>query len=204
MKSIIHGFTLIELLIVVAIIAIIAGIALVNFNTAQTRSKVTRVKSDLQALATAVESYHLDENTYPIHISITPYIQNGVFGHDTCGSDRFDVLTTPIAYITSIPKDPFWFVGTGGSYSSGLGYFLYTWDQFDTGDKTNGPFTDIYYASNWALRSKGPDGVWYTRQYPWLNTPSCVEGDLSRAIYDPINGTNSSGDIYRTNKNGQL
>ena len=57
-----RGFTLIELLIVVAIIAILAAIAVPNFLEAQTRAKITRVKSDLRTLATGVESYMVDHN----------------------------------------------------------------------------------------------------------------------------------------------
>ncbi len=60
------GFTLIELLIVVAIIAILAAIAIPNFLEAQTRSKVSRVKSDLCIIATAVESYTVDWGVTPI------------------------------------------------------------------------------------------------------------------------------------------
>lgn len=52
-----NGFTLIELLVVVAIISIIALIALPNFLEAQTRAKVSRVKSDIRTLAVAVETY---------------------------------------------------------------------------------------------------------------------------------------------------
>ncbi|MEO8376979.1 MAG: prepilin-type N-terminal cleavage/methylation domain-containing protein, partial [Candidatus Sumerlaeota bacterium] len=59
------GFTLIELLIVVAIIAILAAIAVPNFLEAQTRSKVSRVKADMRSIATAVEAYRIDNNTYP-------------------------------------------------------------------------------------------------------------------------------------------
>ena len=54
------AFTLIELLIVVAIIAILAAIAVPNFLEAQTRSKISRVRSDLRSLATALESYCVD------------------------------------------------------------------------------------------------------------------------------------------------
>src|SRR6186997_2434592 len=59
------AFTLIELLIVVAIIAILAAIAVPNFIEAQTRSKVSRTKADMRALATAIESYMTDYNRYP-------------------------------------------------------------------------------------------------------------------------------------------
>src|SRR5210317_2224960 len=61
----IKAFTLIELLIVVAIIAILAAIAVPNFLEAQIRSKVSRVKSDQRSLATAIESYYVDNNSYP-------------------------------------------------------------------------------------------------------------------------------------------
>ena len=61
-----NAFTLIELLIVVAIIAILAAIAVPNFLEAQTRAKVARVRSDQRTLATALETYNLDNNGYPV------------------------------------------------------------------------------------------------------------------------------------------
>ncbi len=54
------GFTLIELLIVVAIIAILAAIAIPNFLEAQTRTKVSRVKTDMRSAAVALEAYRVD------------------------------------------------------------------------------------------------------------------------------------------------
>src|SRR5690349_15764472 len=62
----IRAFTLIELLIVVAIIAILAAIAVPNFLEAQTRSKVSRTKADMRSVTTAIESYAVDNNKYPM------------------------------------------------------------------------------------------------------------------------------------------
>ena len=57
-----RAFTLIDLLIVVAIIAILAAIAVPNFLEAQTRSKISRAKADMRTMATALESYLVDNN----------------------------------------------------------------------------------------------------------------------------------------------
>jgi type II secretion system protein G len=209
------GFTLIELLIVVAIIAILAAIAIPNFLAAQTRAKVTKVKAEFRTLATAIEAYNVDQSSYPIHLSTGAYIQNGVFGKDAYGSYRFDVLTTPVAYITSIPEDPFGeAAGSGGTVAAGIGYFLYTWDQFiSTANPTGGPFIALWHASYWGLRDRGPDRVWngwidpnntgLGNQQVYYNYPYCIEGDVTLLSYDPTNGTVSRGEIYRTSKRGQ-
>ena len=60
------GFTLIELLIVVAIIGIIAAIAIPNLLNAIDRGKQKRTMADLRSIGTAVESYAVDNNVYPV------------------------------------------------------------------------------------------------------------------------------------------
>ena len=60
------GFTLIELLIVVAIIGIIAAIAIPNLLNAIDRGKQKRTMADMRSLGTAVESYAVDNNVYPV------------------------------------------------------------------------------------------------------------------------------------------
>lgn len=91
-----NGFTLIELLIVVAIIGILAAIAVPNFLNAQTRAKVARCYSDMKALSTGFEMYQLDNNSYP-------------YGGGTIWASYFIYprLTTPIAYMNTIPLDVF-------------------------------------------------------------------------------------------------
>jgi len=60
------GFTLIELLIVVAIIGIIAAIAIPNLLNAIDRGKQKRTMADLRTMGTAIESYSIDNNVYPV------------------------------------------------------------------------------------------------------------------------------------------
>lgn len=61
-----RGFTLIELMVVIAIIIILAAIAIPNYLNMTARAKKSRVASDFNAIATALESYRTDWNTYPV------------------------------------------------------------------------------------------------------------------------------------------
>jgi general secretion pathway protein G len=68
------GFTLIELLIVVAIIGIIAAIAIPNLLNAIDRGKQKRTMADMRSVGTAVESYAVDVNFYPISTSMATVV----------------------------------------------------------------------------------------------------------------------------------
>lgn len=163
------AFTLIELLIVVAIIAILAAIALPNFLEAQTRSKVARTKSDLRTIATALEAYHVDNKAYPQAAAIFP-------------PQRLHPLTSPVAYITSLPIDPFAGGGPMRVYFYGA--------------------MDLTAASRWLLAGRGPDLKSSTNPIEFY--PGWQEGlflgqvvNFDYMIYDPTNGTVSWGDVYR-------
>ena len=94
-----HAFTLIELLIVVAIIAILAAIAVPNFLEAQMRSKVSRCAADMRSIRTAIESYYVDYNIHPETDTGEGNPKNPGIGLYRC--------TTPIAYMSTVPKSPF-------------------------------------------------------------------------------------------------
>jgi prepilin-type N-terminal cleavage/methylation domain-containing protein len=196
MKERKQGFTLIELLIVVAIIAILAAIAVPNFLEAQTRSKVSRVKSDLRTLATALEAYSVDYNNYPPDYGMYFYTY------------QLFMLSSPIAYVSSTNlKDPFTVE-----------------DKFLTSRSFSSTYLYVSYNSNWAngwtpnwkrrgavMKSSGPnrqhDAI---EHYPYLRqdpqrsftytepngySPNFPAPAYVNMVYDPTNGTKSVGDI---------
>ena len=204
------GFTLIELLIVVAIIAILALIAVPNFLEAQTRAKVSRTRNDLRALAVAEEAYCVDWNSYTQHAG------GADLGADY-GLRGWRQLTTPVAYITSIPWDPFGDarhpVGTMrwgrvlyelGSGAAGVG------SAGKPGDPGPG-----FPSNTWQMSGHGPDKCddtvtvnnalgrswsWNEARYPWADIDPNNSGAISEALsllYDPTNGTVSTGNVLR-------
>jgi prepilin-type N-terminal cleavage/methylation domain-containing protein len=173
-RSTAKAFTLIELLIVVAIIAVLAAIALPNFLEAQTRSKTARVKSDLRTLATAIESYGVDNSEYPpAPVALGPRFHN------------FIPLTTPVSYISAIPIDPFKPEENHGHRRWRTGMYSYG-------------AMPLSHARRWLLLSNGPDRVANVERKDVLFYPGPdVEDDL--IAYDATNGTLSIGDLFRSN-----
>ncbi len=169
------GFTLIELLIVVAIIAILASIAVPNFLEAQARAKVSRAEADLRTIATGLEAYCTDWNGYP------PTPLEALSDR----SQRLAPLTTPVAYLSSLPHEiftkgqrepyPFWSDNLNDAMKFSPIYFYMMQEKRKRG--------------RWVLFSRGPD----------MDYEIAVEegGEGLMMIYDPTNGTASSGDVMR-------
>ncbi len=203
-----QAFTLIELLIVVAIIAILAAIAVPNFLEAQVRSKVSRTQADMRSIATAIESYFVDNNRYPtIGIYPQPFsMPSGPnIGHwDPCIRTNAG-LTSPIAYMSSIPSDPFGPVQAEDLFTFGQtatiadGYYYSTRDWFDCRSFPWVMYRDMQESvpAEWVLMSKGPD-KFFARPVN-LGGPGVNGVDRAhRYPYDPTNGTISVGNIVRT------
>src|ERR671937_3265417 len=79
------GFTLIELLVVISLIVILAGMALVQYQSGVTRSKEAGPKQDLFRMRDAVDQFYADKAKYPATL-------------DEQVSEK---------YMRSIPVDPF-------------------------------------------------------------------------------------------------
>lgn len=217
------AFTLIELLIVVAIIAILAAIAVPNFLEAQVRSKVSRVKSDQRSFATALESYYIDNNTYPPFWSQT----SGVAANATLGisahnsNDNVNGIRASTGDQPNARKTPtFGFNANGvrGALTTPVSFMTsYASDVFAE-VKTN-TFGYVYAVNQWILTSPGPSA---TDNVPALFPGGGNTADLTRIFlngtqavtlpsntlisgyqgtraytYDPTNGTSSTGDVWK-------
>ena len=79
------GWTLVEMLIVISLVVIMAGIAVISYQSAITRSREAVLKEDLFRMRDAIDQYFADRGEYP-------------------GS--LDLLVTQ-GYLRSIPTDPF-------------------------------------------------------------------------------------------------
>ncbi len=67
------GFTLVELMIVITVIAILSTIAVVSFTRVQKQSRDTKRKGDVRSLATALQAYFTEVNSYPATLAaLTP------------------------------------------------------------------------------------------------------------------------------------
>ena len=199
------AFTLIELLIVVAIIAILAAIAVPNFLEAQVRAKVSRVKSDMRTVATALEAYRVDANAYPP----TPYTNPNVL---TVVPTR---LSTPIAYITTANfLDPFIDVnfrefegldGNGNRHTySGFQQHAEGYDPVAGKRMYYQLLTDPRRGATAQLNLRGRAGKWGAWEMASVGPNKerdFVQPEVApfyMEIYDPTNGTISTGDIVRT------
>lgn len=160
------------------------------------RSTVQRVKADQRTVAVAIESYYLDTKSYPGWSLDQTQNAHGLrlqgSGNALQKIPTFRVrygnqalsLTTPVAYLSADIPD-FFAPVKGASFAY--------WTNVDAQRTT---------ATGYIIWSPGPDGGYditidnVARLYdPAGPVPSSA---LLNLTYDPSNGTQSAGDIYRT------
>ena len=182
-----RAFTLIELLIVVGIIAILAAIAVPNFLEAQTRSKVSRARTDLRTIATGVEMYAVDQNHYPPTATL-------------------EALTSPVAYQTTNFPDVFATVGASSYKPMGFVNAVTMSDPAELsawGVSSSTPDQRAALAQyRWFIYSSGPDlhSTTLDNTQKAFNDVVNAPGADFGLFYDPTNGTISTGDVIRSAK----
>ncbi|MFH1741376.1 MAG: prepilin-type N-terminal cleavage/methylation domain-containing protein [bacterium] len=170
-----RGFTLIELLIVVAIIGVLAAIAVPNFLNAQMKAKVARAVSDMNSVAFAISCYHMDRNSYP----------EIIYGY-------IPRITTPIAYMSSIPLDFF-----NQYYETEV--FEYAPPYYYT-DEPRCP-NDAYYN---AFQAYSPKSAFMVYSYGPDQMSTTVVNETGKGMsgkilimYDASNGVVSWGSLFK-------
>jgi type II secretion system protein G len=212
------AFTLIELLIVVAIIAILAAIAVPNFLEAQVRAKVSRAQADMRSLATAIESYRVDNTKYPP--SVVDNVLAPAYAPANVRKTVIALLSTPIAYMTSFPEDAFKGDYRGDNPATDPLQLrrLYDFRLTRFGPSTSATGNTLFQSAtgvgigvgetfdSWILYSPGPDREQNINSKRagknTVNVGGFGDPFSTWAIYDPTNGTVSWGDVIRTRESG--
>lgn len=154
------GFTLIELLVTLALVGIAAAVVLPMATLMETRAKETELRLALRTLRKAIDEYKVAADAgvinkatgtsgYPLNLEVlvTGVPRSSVFGFNA----------TPMVFLRSIPRDPFYpdrtvpatetwnirrYGAQPGDYSAGA-------DVFDVSSKSDRSALDGSRLSDW-------------------------------------------------------
>ena len=146
-----RGFTLLQVLIVVGIIAVLAGIALVRFNSALNKARVNKTEVEIEMMGRAIEQIEEDTGDYIEGL--------GQLDDTTSPGDPDDFSPWWGPYLSSLPanlQDP---------WNTNYAYFFWTTEeivgkQFRMGNYPPGPEGWEYgKKKGWGDESL-PPGLW--------------------------------------------
>ena len=203
-----------EVLIVVAVVAILALLAVPNILEARARARISQSIMEMHAVAIAIEAYHHDNGAYPTKLpqELPPGVQ---VADPSSSSLRSWVpqsptldgisITTPVAYISAVPQDPF-NVRSGVTNEVPGAHPVKTYRYFRivsppvderTSMKAGGSDIDKSYFGDATLGIGRRYGRWYIQGFgPDRDEDAPGFGP----VYDPTNGTTSNGDIVITQR----
>lgn len=178
--------------------AAVIVVATPNFNEAETRSKISRMKAEARYTAKALEAYKIDNKAYPPAAEY-PYagFSNGTY-QNYYSARVSSWLTTPVSYINHLANDVF---VPPASYSANRKHWYrliyYNYDEIVNGaanpSATTKARSDI--TGGWVVYSYGPDKA-VNQHVESSTTQDTFNGVYLR--YDPTNGLISKGNILRT------
>jgi type IV pilus assembly protein PilA len=122
------GFTLIELLVVIIIIGILAAIAIPIFLNQRKKGVDASIKSDVKNMATQVETYYTDSQTFPTAITTNTATASGT--SITVGTEQVRVSSNNVLTYT-VAGDHYVICGynANGTATGGTGatskFFIY-------------------------------------------------------------------------------
>ena len=157
------------------------------------RSKVARVKGDERTISLSLETYYIDHNNYP---AWSVRKEENAFGGIPDKKGKLAriptflspqnsmpiTLTTPVAYLSVYYADPF-------APIKGATFAYWT--------------PDSKHGTGYILWSAGPDNIYeltidnVAKAYDASTSATIPSEMLIGLTYDPSNGTESGGDVWR-------